>query len=54
MADQPSADSLRLRAIAARITESLELHVPPRAVLLAGSAGEAIADALSDIDLIAY
>jgi hypothetical protein len=54
VSDQPSADSLRLRAIAQRIVETLEQHAPPRAVLLAGSAGEGIADPLSDIDLIAY
>jgi hypothetical protein len=54
VSDQPSADSLRLRAIAARIIGSFEQHAPPRAVLLAGSAGEGIADELSDLDLIAY
>lgn len=54
MAAPPTADSLRLRAIADRIVEVLEQHAPPRAVLLAGSAGEGSADSLSDIDLIAY
>jgi hypothetical protein len=50
----PTDDSRRLRAIAERIVEALEQHAPPRAVLLAGSSGEGIADSLSDIDLIAY
>jgi hypothetical protein len=54
LAAPPTDDSRRLRAIAERIVEALEQHAPPRAVLLSGSAGEGIADSLSDIDLIAY
>jgi hypothetical protein len=50
----PTEDSLRLRAIAEQLAQSFDRHAPPRALLLAGSAGEGIADELSDIDLIAY
>jgi hypothetical protein len=51
---QPTPDSLRLHAIAERIVDALDRHARPRAVLLAGSAGEGFADELSDLDLIAY
>ncbi len=49
-----TADSLRLRALADRVAGALVAATAPRAVLLAGSAGEGTADRLSDLDLMVY
>jgi len=49
-----TADSQRLRAVARRVADVLVEATHPVAVLLAGSAGEGIADARSDIDLGVY
>jgi hypothetical protein len=49
-----TADSLRLQALAHRILGVLVPRTTPRAVLLAGSAGEGTADHFSDLDLIVY
>ena len=51
---RPTAEALHRRAIATRIVQVFDRHVPPRAALLPGSAGDGSADEYSDLDLIAY
>jgi hypothetical protein len=51
---RPTAESLRRRAIAERIVQTVDRHAPPRAVLVPGSAGDGSADGRSDLDLIVY
>lgn len=53
-AARPTAESLRLRELAGRITDALAAGTQPRAALLAGSAAEGHADRFSDIDLMLY
>lgn len=52
--DESTADSLRLREVAQRVVDALVAATEPVAAILAGSAGEGIADAGSDIDLLVY